>query len=130
MITISKLGFCSEDLSDVGKRVSDLNEIGKNSIYYWCMCHWKSSKRETKIDLTYPATEDVIARYMEQEILLFKESPDVYEKYTKPFILNEDPCIVRWMLNLIDNCAGHTEEILFDTGPGAESGSGFILVPD
>jgi hypothetical protein len=67
---------------------------------------------QCKADFIYPADSKVIDKYRKKDLILFRESYEIYLNKTKLYIYSIDPSHTKWIHNVLFNDA---EEILLKT---------------
>lgn len=82
-----------------------LETIGKNDIYNWVF-GWPRSGDEQeapmKMTLICPANGDLVAKYSAQERVMIRETADLYERVTRPFIEALPATKTEWVHNILD----------------------------
>jgi m7GpppX diphosphatase len=67
----------------------------QNDVYYKYHLHLTKDYTRIQCNFIYPATQVLIDKYSKQEVYVVRETPEMYEKYTKKeFIdkVNPDDC--------------------------------------
>ena len=64
------------------------------------------------IEIIYPASEKLILKYSEQQMYFIEETPEMYEKVTKPYIDSLPIKDIQWLYNVIEGTAEPETEIL------------------
>ncbi|XP_017082261.1 m7GpppX diphosphatase [Drosophila eugracilis] len=78
-----------------------------------------------KSTVIYPATEKHIEKYSVCQKYLIRETPDLYEKITLPY-LTSSQFSLEWVYNILEH-KQETERIVFED---KDPDTGFILLPD
>ncbi|RDB14766.1 m7GpppX diphosphatase [Hypsizygus marmoreus] len=92
-------------------------------IYTW-LFGWLPEERErdVKINVICPATEVHVHKYTKQELVMVRETPELYERIVKPYISAFPSARTQWVENIL---LGHSEQskVLF-------SSPEFLILPD
>jgi m7GpppX diphosphatase len=116
---LSKKEFSSEHMQELNKslRATEAEEYFHNSIFrkYWLqLSAAKSDLNHVQCNFIYPATEMLIAKHSRQQYYTVAETPDTYNKVTRPQYVDKlDPGHVEWMHNVLDG-KKETELCLFE----------------
>lgn len=78
-----------------------------------------------KASTIFPATEKHIQKYSEQDVFVVKETPELYEKITVPYI-SSGQFSLDWLYNVLDHKKEQDRIIIEDLDPV----TGFMLLPD
>ncbi|KAJ1495010.1 HIT-like domain-containing protein [Baffinella frigidus] len=80
-----------------------------------------------KCDITYPATEKHMAKFVDPRFLLLQETPEMYKTITWPYVQREElGDRIGWVHNILDK-KKETERIIFED---PDPQTGFVLLPD
>jgi len=66
------------------------------------------------VTVIYPCTQSHIQKYSAEKRILFRETPAIYERFTKQFILGESPEKLGWLYQLLDKTAEQDRFLLED----------------
>ncbi|KAF8994468.1 HIT-like domain-containing protein [Cyathus striatus] len=99
-------------------------EFGNSTDIYTWFFAWLGEERErdVKINIVCPATDVHIRKYTKQEQLIVRESPELYEKIVKPYILAFPPSRTQWVENILTGIS-EQDKILVTTPD-------FLILPD
>lgn len=78
-----------------------------------------------KTTVIYPATPKHIQKYSVKQKFIIRETPELYEEVTLPF-LTQSQLPLEWVYNILDH-KQEVERIVFED---SDSSKGFVLVPD
>jgi len=99
--------------------------VNRNDIYMW-MNAWMVTERpllpDLKIDVICPATETHIRKYTHQDYVMVQETPELFQKVTKPYIDSFDPKRTEWIQNIFDGKAEQSSVLHMSPN--------FLLLPD
>ncbi|KAF8074074.1 scavenger mRNA decapping enzyme [Lyophyllum atratum] len=92
-------------------------------IYTW-LFGWLGEERERdiKINVICPATEVHIRKYTKQELLMVRETPEMYEKIVRPYIAAFPATRTQWVENILLGLS-EKNKVLY-------SSSDFLILPD
>ncbi|EGN92531.1 hypothetical protein SERLA73DRAFT_79467 [Serpula lacrymans var. lacrymans S7.3] len=96
--------------------------------YSWLFA-WFGTRSEipdVKISVIFPATEVHIRKYTKQEILMVHETPEIYDRIVKPYILSFPPSRTLWVDDLLSG-KSEADRILYKD---EASDYGYIILPD
>ena len=105
---LSKKEFSSEQVQELNKKLktTEAEEYFHNSIFrkYWLgLGGARSDLNHVQCNFIYPATEMLIAKHSRQQYYTVAETPDTYNKVTRPqYVEKLDPGHVEWMHNVLD----------------------------
>ncbi|KAJ3552481.1 hypothetical protein NM688_g4129 [Phlebia brevispora] len=108
--------------------VKDVQLMENTNIYTWLMGWLKSSREapDVKINIVYPATETHIRKYSSQDITMVHETPELYQKIVKPYIISFPPSRTQWVEDIL---SGKSEaDKILHKDPSPEDG--YIILPD
>ncbi|KJA16936.1 hypothetical protein HYPSUDRAFT_46852 [Hypholoma sublateritium FD-334 SS-4] len=98
---------------------------GSTDIYTW-LFGWFGDEAhrdsDIKINIICPATEIHIRKYTKQEQILVHETPALYEKYTKPYILGFPAARTKWVDDILNGIA--------EKGKLLYSSPEYLILPD
>lgn len=109
------IGIASADLNSKLKSAKVQEIIFLNSIFI----------AELKVSIVYPATEKHIAKYVEQQLFLIEETPELYQNIILPCLLG-DQFSLDWVYNILEH-KQEQDKIVFED---LDQENGFILLPD
>lgn len=78
-----------------------------------------------KISIIYPATEKHINKYVEQQLFLIEETPELYRNVILP-CLKQEQFSIDWVYNILEHKQEQDKIVYEDLDPT----NGFILLPD
>jgi m7GpppX diphosphatase len=78
-----------------------------------------------KTTMIYPATDKHIVKYSTQDICVIDETPEDYEKITRPYI-ESSAFSTKWVYNILEKKSEADRIVFEDSDPV----TGFILLPD
>ncbi|PNS16063.1 hypothetical protein CAC42_4464 [Sphaceloma murrayae] len=107
--------------------LSSVQNLGDNDIYRWYLARSSSSPapygavpaassqdepieppHDLKLNLIYPCTEKHVRKYTPQKLRYVTESPEIYARYTRPWIVQQrEEGRLNWVFNILD---GKTEQ--------------------
>ena len=74
-----------------------------NDVYHKYFLQLAPEISKVQCDLVYPVPDDLIAKYTESPKHIFRETAEIYHKYTKPFFIDKIPdSHIQWVYNIID----------------------------
>lgn len=130
IITIERSHFSTkDDKFEVQNCVSQLELLNNNDVYYWSLALTHQSLPDfpsAKLNLIYPATETHIRKYSAQELHYVLETPEMYEKYTKPYIESMKGERIKWVYNILFE----GKELETFIHHNEDRNDGFVLLPD
>lgn len=106
----------------------DLHTMEHNDIYSWAtgMVDAAVLRPDIRIALTYPATQKHIDKHRRLERRWVKETPELYNAVTKPFIESQPAERIQWIYNILDKKVEAERTLFEDPDPKF----GFIILPD
>lgn len=130
-------------LSQTPTSLRSLKNLGANDIYFWYLAASgtppKSSPSDAtaeeefadlKINLIYPCTETHVKKYSKQGVRMVVETPEVYAKEIRPYMLRKrEEGRLNWVWNIIDGKT-EVEDVIYRTPQGRDGDEGFLLLPD
>ncbi|KAJ2028137.1 hypothetical protein IWW57_002301 [Coemansia sp. S610] len=130
IVVLERLAFSPQTIAKAGCSLdSVLLATGeRNDVYAWATgdARVAALKPDVRIALTYPATQKHIDKHRRQQRKWVCETPELYEKVTKPFIDSQSASRIQWVYNILSKQV-ESEHILFED-PDPERG--FVIVPD
>lgn len=78
-----------------------------------------------KASTIFPATDKHIIKFSEQDLFVLKETPELYEKITLPYISKEQFSL-DWLYNVLEHKKEQDRIVIEDLDPV----NGFMLLPD
>lgn len=85
---------------------------------------------EAKFTIIHPASDAHIAKYTKRDRILIRETPEIYESITKPYI--DTIPLIKWIKNalqqVVDNVNG--EEMIFHVHKPGDLLEGFAIIAD
>ncbi|KAF4551498.1 m7GpppX diphosphatase-like protein [Elsinoe fawcettii] len=130
--------------------LTSIQNLGDNDIYRWYLARTSpspSSSSETppphdlKLNLIYPCTEKHIRKYTPQTARYVNETPEIYAKYVRPWIVRQrEEGRLTWVFNILEGKT-EVEDVLYRSwehtstqgeqgGEQEEREKRFILLPD
>ncbi|KAE8447683.1 hypothetical protein EG329_010489 [Mollisiaceae sp. DMI_Dod_QoI] len=129
-------------LSQLTATLSTLKNLGANDVYFWYLANsspysspdTSDQKPEDfadlKINLIYPCTEQHVKKYSKQGVRMAVETPEIYRKHIKPYMLDKrEQGRLNWVWNIIDGKT-EVEDVIYRTPKGRDGDEGFLLLPD
>jgi m7GpppX diphosphatase len=118
-------------------RTVSVTNLGNNDIYNWYMARTDSSQsaasenanqpHDLKINLIYPCTPKHITKYSRQQLRMVNETPEIYQKYVKPYIEKQrGEGRLDWIYNILEGRTEQEDVFFRDSHPT----SGFLILPD
>ncbi|CED83580.1 Uncharacterized conserved protein [Phaffia rhodozyma] len=106
--------------------LSNLTITGANDIYHWST-GWLGESRpaDIKVSIISPCTDVHIKKHSKQKTHLVRETPELYNKVTLPFIQSFPASRTQWVRNIL-NGVSEQEDVVY-TSPAP---LGFTLLPD
>jgi len=106
-------------------RSAQLKIASQNTVYgfYNSTAHDPSTPHKFATTLVYPCDEKHIQKYTQKSKILFRETPEIYENFTKPYILGHPAGHIAWLNQLLDKTAEQERFLLEDPDPNL----GFIM---
>ncbi|TFK74205.1 scavenger mRNA decapping enzyme [Pluteus cervinus] len=94
-----------------------------NDIYTWLFGWFREDRqRDVRVDIICPATETHIRKYSHQEQKLIRETPELYERILKPYILALPAARTQWVENILLGIT-EAESVLYKSPD-------FLILPD
>ena len=130
VILLEKLQFDESKFKPALKLSFDSSNskvVNSNDIYTHLFYNDPTNTFDINVKIIYPATEVHILKYSKQDKIMVIETPDIYNKITLPFIVeNSSQERLQWVYNILDH-GGESEKIIYkDDNPN----TGFYLTPD
>jgi m7GpppX diphosphatase len=86
----------------------------------------KAQPPDLKINLIYPCTEKHIKKYSQQQLRMILETPEVYQKYVRPYMERQrSDGRLDWMFNILEGRTEQEDVFFRESGP-----EGFLILPD
>ncbi|ORX87625.1 scavenger mRNA decapping enzyme [Basidiobolus meristosporus CBS 931.73] len=129
ILLVEKLPFQASEIPDfVSSRLKDPKLFFNNDVYHWYKSNLDNCEAypDVKMTLIYPATDVHVNKYSEQEAIMVRETPDMYEKVVVPYIKRFPVSRIQWVYNILDKVQ-ESEKIIFED---PDPQHGFILLPD
>ncbi|PIC30543.1 hypothetical protein B9Z55_021747 [Caenorhabditis nigoni] len=117
----------SEDKSDIEKllETAKLQEISRNDIFGSYNIEVDGKLNLLKSQLIYPVNDRLIAKYRQEEKFVIRETPELYETVTKPYIEK-----FQLNLNWVYNCLEKRSEVDKIVYEDPDKNNGFLLLQD
>ena len=136
LLIFERAAFPSENdtLRSLHASLVNVSNLGANDIYAWYLAsikHANDAAPDLKLNLIYPCTETHIKKYSPQKARVVTEAPEIYDRYTRPFMQRKrEEGRLNWVFNIIEGRTEQEDVILRDsTNPGFDE-EGFLLLPD
>jgi len=96
-------------------RSAQLKIDSQNTVYgfYNTTSYNPNAPHKFATTLIYPCDEKQIQKYYHKNNILFRETPEIYEKFTKPYILSHPASHIAWLNQLLEKTA-EQERLLFE----------------
>ncbi|KAI9652730.1 MAG: hypothetical protein M1831_006623 [Alyxoria varia] len=143
ILLVERAAFSTNEahLSRFPQVIDKVKNLGANDIYSWFLASNAAASScafdnppDLKVNLIYPCTPQHVAKYSVQEWRVVTETPEIYQKYTRPFIkAQREAGRLNWVYNILD---GNTEQedVILRSHSTADSqissNEGFLLLPD
>ncbi|EFO91810.1 CRE-DCS-1 protein [Caenorhabditis remanei] len=117
----------SEDKTDIEKllETAKLHEISRNDIFGSYNIEVDGQLNLLKSQLIYPVNERLIAKYRQEEKFVIRETPELYETVTKPYI-EKFQLNLNWVYNCLEK-RSEVDKIVFED---PDKNNGFLLMQD
>ncbi|XP_045781240.1 m7GpppX diphosphatase [Maniola jurtina] len=127
LVILEKNAFKEEELTEKGyfSEDSEFRTFFQNDIYGNYVCFPSSSINGVKTTVIYPATDQHIAKYSQQETHIILETPELYHKFTLPH-LEKEQFNLQWVYNILEG-KSEQDRVVYDNKCDKE---GFVLLPD
>ena len=113
--------------------LTDVANLGANDVYNWYLASVTPAVKQAdlKINLIWPCKESHIRKYSAQSGRIVTETPDIFAKYVRPYMVkkNEDGRL-NWVYNIIEGRQEQQDIILRSSRNLGHDPEGFILLPD
>jgi len=119
------LAFSAESICS---SLQNVKLIESTDIYSWLFGWLNSSedRPDCKINVVYPATEVHIRKYSKQQVIMVRETPELFNRVVKPYISALPPARIQWVYNILFG-ESEAEKILHkDSSPE----TGYVILPD
>jgi len=128
VVRIERSTLSAQSSDDFWKGVERINIVESNDIYHWLFAWLKPSDDIPDVDvkIIYPATEVHIRKYSKQQTLMFRETPELYERIVKPYIAAFPPSRIQWVKDILSGKAEADKVLYKDPDPEY----GFLIIPD
>ncbi|KAI4623024.1 uncharacterized protein J4E87_006117 [Alternaria ethzedia] len=119
-----------EILNSFSTSLRNIKNLGANDIYAWFLANSNPSEDnpppDFKLNLIYPCTEKHIKKYEQQRLRVVTETPEIYEKYVRPYMqAQREKGALNWVFNIIEGRTEKEDVIYRESGE-----EGFLLLPD
>ncbi|KAI4939857.1 uncharacterized protein J4E92_001143 [Alternaria infectoria] len=119
-----------EILNSFSTSLRNIKNLGANDIYAWFLANSNPSDEnpppDFKLNLIYPCTEKHIKKYEQQRLRVVAETPEIYEKYVRPYMqAQREKGALNWVFNIIEGRTEQEDVIYRESGE-----EGFLLLPD
>ncbi|KAI4636406.1 hypothetical protein J4E83_001361 [Alternaria metachromatica] len=120
----------SEILNSFSTSLRNIKNLGANDIYAWFLANSNPSDDnpppDFKLNLIYPCTDKHIKKYEQQRLRVVTETPEIYEKYVRPYMqAQREKGALNWVFNIIEGRTEQEDVIYRESGE-----EGFLLLPD
>ncbi len=131
IVSIEKSHFIVDDqnLSLRPQIVKAAQLINNNAIYFWSSVNLVQDlalNPGAKLNVIYPCTETHIRKYADQRYHYVRETSDMFNRYTKPYIATMQGDRIKWVHNILFDGKEAESVIFHDKDPK----TGFVLLPD
>ena len=138
LLTAERAAFPSDEktLHAFHAALSHISNLGNNDIYRWYLASSGTLSEgcppDLKLNLIYPCTEKHIKKYSPQEVRIVTETPEIYTKHVRPYMLRmRDEGRLNWVFNILEGRKEQEDIILRESGTGQDGqDEGFLLAPD
>ncbi|KAF9496187.1 scavenger mRNA decapping enzyme [Pleurotus eryngii] len=124
IVRIGKTAFDLENIKNpfVGL-IERIEAVESTDIYIWLLGWFATNRdRDVKIDLICPATDVHIRKYTEQQIIMVRETPEIYEAVVKPYIAAFPAARTKWVDDILSGLS-EADKVLYNC-------LDFIILPD
>jgi len=128
IVRIEKTPLPADLSEELLRNLGDARLIESTDIYTW-LFGWLQAcpaRPELKINVIFPATEVHIRKYTEQKVLIVHETPDLYHRVVKPYILAFPPSRTKWVEDILQGRSEADKVLHREASPDA----GYVLLPD
>ncbi|XP_063698404.1 m7GpppX diphosphatase [Culicoides brevitarsis] len=131
IVILEKNAFTEEQILTADREknffqfISTLNKEFINDIYGNFTLLAKPEANTIKTTIIYPATAKHISKYTNQNLFIIRETPELYETLTEPY-LSKGQFSLDWVYNILEH-KQEEERIVFED---PDNDNGFILLPD
>ncbi|CAB60481.1 m7GpppX diphosphatase [Caenorhabditis elegans] len=117
----------SEEKSDIEKLLAtaQLQEISRNDIFGSYNIEIDPKLNLLKSQLIYPINDRLIAKYRQEEKFVIRETPELYETVTRPYI-EKYQLNLNWVYNCLEK-RSEVDKIVFED---PDNENGFVLLQD
>jgi hypothetical protein len=100
VMRLSKKEYPNDDsiIKLVNSGIKNIKNLFFNDVYYKFIADDFISN-QCKADFIYPADSKVIDKYRKRDLILFRETYEIYLARTKPYINSIDPSHTKWIHN-------------------------------
>ncbi|KAI0795654.1 scavenger mRNA decapping enzyme [Abortiporus biennis] len=128
VVRLERSSLSADLSSSLWDNVSTTKLVQSTDIYHWFFAWFKPNDALPDVDvkIVYPATEAHIRKYSKQQVLMFRETPEIYERVVKPYIAAIPPSRIQWVHDILSG-KSEAEKVLFKD-PNPEYG--FLILPD
>ncbi|KAF7768343.1 hypothetical protein Agabi119p4_7586 [Agaricus bisporus var. burnettii] len=126
IVRIEKTAIDPVQVPSIFQSLSGIDKVEleqSTDIYTW-MFGWLGPcrERDVKINIICPATEVHVRKYMRQEQLMVRETPELYDKIVKPFIDGFPASRTKWVENILSGLS-EKNKVLVSTPD-------YLILPD
>jgi m7GpppX diphosphatase len=135
LLTIERHAFPSESdaIGSLLTTLVNIKNLEANDIYAWYIANIKPTiaSPDVKLDLIYPCTEKHVKKYSPQTTRVVTETPEIYAKYVRPYIVKQrQEGKLNWVFNIIEGRKEQEAIILRESRNLGHDPEGFLLSPD
>ncbi|KAJ3122078.1 hypothetical protein HK098_003142 [Nowakowskiella sp. JEL0407] len=128
ILVIEKTHFEKSETNLISSRISaPFTNATENDIYTWFSAFLlKGDYPDVRIQMTFPATLDHIAKYSPEIPRLVAETENLYHNKIKPYIDSLPVSKIQWVYNILE----HKKETESIVAENIDPQNGFIILPD
>lgn len=123
LVIIHQVPFVSDSIGKIGE--IKMTQTHHNDIYRTLMGVSNRSS-DIKISVISPCTAKHKKKFASQARYFLRETKQLYDRYTLPYIEAQDVSKINWVYNILDGQAEVEDMIVDETGDA----TGFVLLPD
>lgn len=130
IVNLQKTAFDPKEVAQLASLLSTAALVECNDIYSWLMATVKErGTPDLKVNVIFPATEVHVRKYTRQDVVLVRETPELYERIIRPYIDAFPPARTEWVFNILLH-KKESEKILYEDTAHLSGGFGFLIIPD
>ncbi|EJD36270.1 mRNA decapping enzyme [Auricularia subglabra TFB-10046 SS5] len=129
IISLQKTAFDAEEVGRLDGLLSSVKLLESNDIYSWLLGSLKPrDAADLKINVIFPATEVHVRKYTRQNLVLVRETPELYTRIVEPYIVAFPPSRTEWVQNILAH-KKEAHKVLYEE-PAEDNKFGFLIIPD